>query len=86
MWNPHRGNLWEIKEMYNNNYQQGVVHYPHHPVAVPGPPVRGRDMLVVIFVVIPARAGTSTNFKSFWRRFFVWKITLWIKGLILLIF
>ena len=41
--------------------------------------------LVVVFVVIPARTGTSTNFKSFWRRVFVWKITLEIEGLFLLI-
>ena len=44
MRNPHRGNLWEIKETYN--YYKGwfVIHTT--PVAVPGPPVRGRDRLV----------------------------------------
>ena len=35
MRNPHRGNLWEIKEMYN--YYLGVVLHHTTPVAVPGP-------------------------------------------------
>ena len=35
MRNPHRGNLWEIKEMYN--YYLGVALHHTTPVAVPGP-------------------------------------------------
>ena len=36
MWNPHRGNLWEIKG--------GSLPHSHHPVAVPGPGPGSRQL------------------------------------------
>ena len=41
MRNPHRGNLWEINVTYNHYKGWFIIHAT--PVAVPGPPVRGRD-------------------------------------------
>ena len=44
MRNPHRGNLWEIKLMHNPYSPRGGSLFFHTaPVAVPDPPVRGRD-------------------------------------------
>ena len=44
MRNPHRGNLWEINEMYN--YYKGWFLIDTTPVAVPGPGLGSRHNLL----------------------------------------